>query len=298
MGRLVLRLVAVAVLAVAPLAACGAPAGHGGKPVVVTSTDVWASVASAVAGDHAQVRAIIDNPAEDPHSYDASPADAAALADAQLVVYNGGDYDRFVDAVLDEHGDVRRVDAFSAGGHAAHSNPHVFYDLGTVSTVADAVAEQLAALDAAHAADYRSHAQKFTAQIRDLTAAERRVASAHPGAWSVATEDIAQYLEAATGLTDKTPAGYYKAVEADTEPAPADMATMLDLVNSHRVQVVLFNPQTDTPAVHRIVDAANSAGVPVVDVRETLPTGMDFVTWQRQTVEKLGAALQKADNHP
>jgi zinc/manganese transport system substrate-binding protein len=60
--------------------------------------------------------------------------------------------------------------------------------------------------------------------------------------------------------------------------------------------VLLFNPQTDTPVTHRIVDAANAAGIPVVEVRETLPAGSDVLSWQRQTVDQLGAALQRIDN--
>lgn len=287
----VLLWLAAAVLAVS---ACTAPGKHAGTLTVVTSTDVWGSVATAVAGDHAQVRAIINNPAEDPHSYEASPADAAAISDAQLVVYNGGDYDHFIDAVLAQNASVKRVDAFTVGGHAPGSNPHVFYDLATVSATASAIAEQLAAIDPANAANYRANAQTFTSRAQDITRAQRSVAETHPGASAIATEDVAQYLMAATGVTDRTPVGYYKAVDADADPAPVDVAAVLDLISSHSVQVVFFNPQTSTPVVHRIVDAATAAGVPVVEVRETLPAGTDFLDWQHQTVDRLNAALQHA----
>jgi zinc/manganese transport system substrate-binding protein len=291
------RVVVFLVAAVAVVSACSSPDNQTGKVRVVASTDVWGSVATAVAGDYAQVRPIINNPAEDPHSYDASPADAAAIADAQLVVYNGGDYDHFVDAVLDQHPGVQRINAFAVGNYQPESNPHVFYVPNTVAAVAGAIADKLAAIDATHAADYKANAQKFGAQIRDIAGTEAAIKAAHPGAAAIATEDIAQYLEAATGLTDRTPEGYYKAVDADADPAPADMSAILDLVNSHGVQVVLFNPQTGTAVTHRVVDAANAAGVPVVEVRETLPAGVDYLAWQRQTVDQLSAALQKVDNH-
>lgn len=293
MRRVLISLVATVLVA----AACGSSPGQGTRVDIVASTTVWGSVASAVGGDHVQVRSIIDNPAEDPHSYDASPSDAAAIADAQLVVYNGGDYDHFVDAVLDQHTAVKRVNAFTVGNHQPGSNPHVFYDLDTVSAVAGAIADQLSAIDPPHAADYKASAQRYASQIRGLADAERTIAASHPGTSGIATEDIAQYLEAATGITDKTPDGYYKAVDADADPAPADIAAVLDLINSHGVQVVFFNPQTDTPVTHRLVDAASSAGVPVVQVRETLPPGTDFLTWQRQTVDALSAALQRIDSH-
>lgn len=293
MRRIAIWLVA----AVAAVSACGSSPSHSEKVSVVASTSVWGSVAAAVGGEYVQVRSLIDDPAQDPHSYDASPADAAALTDAQLVVYNGGGYDKFVEAVLAQHSADNRVDAFTVGGHQQGSNPHVFYDLGTVALVADAVAKKLATADLTHASAYTSNAQRFTTQVHEIETTQRGVAAAHAGAAAIATEDIAHYLEAATGLTDKTPEGYLKAVAADADPPPADIAAVLDVINSHGVQVVLFNPQTDTSVTRRIVDAANRAGVPVVEVRETLPAGSDFLTWQRHTVEELSAALQVTDSH-
>lgn len=291
------RVVTWLVAAVVAVSSCAAPSRESREVDILASTSVWGSVASAVGGDYVQVRSIIDDPAQDPHSYEASPADAAAIADAKLVVYNGGGYDNFVEAVLRQNGSVSRIDAFTAGGHRQGDNPHVFYDLATVTSVADAVAQRLAAVDPAHAADYRSNAQKFTAEVRALEAAQRAVATAHPGAAAISTENIAYYLETATGLTDKTPQGYLSAVAADADPPPVDIAAVLDVINSRDVQVVLFNPQTDTSVTRRIVDAANSAGVPVVEVRETLPAGTDFVAWQRRMVEQLSAALQATDSN-
>src|SRR5690349_16499896 len=73
------------------------------KASVVASTNVWGSVASAIAGDHASVKSIISNPAQDPHSFEATPSDAAAITDATLVVYNGGGYDHWVDEIGRAH---------------------------------------------------------------------------------------------------------------------------------------------------------------------------------------------------
>ena len=78
---------------------------------VVASTDVWGSVASAVTGDHATVKSIVNSAVDDPHSFEASPADAAAIIDASLVVYNGGGYDQWVDDVLSGHPGVTTVNA-------------------------------------------------------------------------------------------------------------------------------------------------------------------------------------------
>jgi zinc/manganese transport system substrate-binding protein len=286
-------------LVAAGLITAGCGSGGGGNAgaqtlTVIASTSVWGSVASAVVGDYAKVKSIVTSPVDDPHSFEASPADAAAISDASLVVYNGGDYDHFVDDVLAQHPAVKRVDAFTVGGHTGDANPHVFYDLPTVSAVARAIADQLAGTDAAHAGDYRANADKFVQQVNSIGSTESAIAAAHSGAPVLATEDVPHYLIAATKLTDRTPEGYYKAIDGDTDPAPVDLAAILDMLGSHGVKVVFFNPQTATAATQRITDAAKAANVPIVDVTETLPENNDFLTWQRGTVDQLGSALNKA----
>jgi zinc/manganese transport system substrate-binding protein len=114
----------------------------------------------------------------------------------------------------------------------------------------------------------------------------------HPGAAVVATEPVAHYLLKAAGLADKTPTGFSSAVEQDTDPAPADVAAVLDLIKGHDVAAVVFNDQTVTPATQRVRDAARNAGVPVVSVTETLPPGSDYLAWQSDTVDRLAKALR------
>ena len=98
----------------------------------------------------------------------------------------------------------------------------------------------------------------------------------------------------AVGITDTTPPGFSSAVEEDTDPSPADIAAMLDLINSRQVAALLFNPQTETTATKQVEDAARQASIPVVTVTETLPEGTDYLTWQRQTVEQVASQLDKA----
>src|SRR3954471_10308676 len=67
---------------------------------VVASTNVWAAVASEVAGKLAgrtvAVKAIVTDPAADPHSYEVSARDELAIKRADVIVENGGGYDDFV----------------------------------------------------------------------------------------------------------------------------------------------------------------------------------------------------------
>jgi zinc/manganese transport system substrate-binding protein len=265
-----------------------------GTTNVVASTDVWGSVASAVTGDHAAVKSIVTSAVDDPHSFEASPADAAAITDASLMVYNGGGYDHWVDDVLSGHPGVTTVNAYSLlpGTVAQPANEHVFYDPATAKAVATQIADHLAKTDAEHADAYRANAAEFGKKADEILQIERAIGQTHPGASVVATEPVAHYLLVNAGIIDKTPEGFSSAVEEDADPSPADLAAMLDLIDKRQVSAVLFNPQTQTAVTKQIQDAAQKASVPVVTVTETLPEGTDYLTWQRQTADQLANALQ------
>ena len=283
---------------VAGISACGqdqaSQDNQHGATTVVASTDVWGSVASAVTGDHATVKSIVTSAVDDPHSFEASPADAAAIADAALVVYNGGGYDHWVDDALSGHPKTQAVNTYSLlpSGQPQPANEHVFYDPSTAKAVATQIADRLAQADAANADTYRANAAEFGKKADDILQTERAIGQSHPGTSVVATEPVAHYLLVNAGITDKTPEGFTSAIEEDADPSPADLAAMLDLINKRQVSAVLFNAQTQTAVTKQIQDAAQKASVPVVTVTETLPQGTDYLSWQRQTADQLANALQ------
>jgi zinc/manganese transport system substrate-binding protein len=290
------RAAALALLAgPAVLAGC-AGAAHPRAAAVVASTDVWGSVARAITGRHVTVTSILSGARTDPHSYQATPSDAAALADATLVVYNGGGYDPWVDQVLDRHRSVASIDAYSfvtnGTGGGQPPNEHVFYDLSVAKSVASSIADRMAVIDPRNAGDYRANAAEFCRGADAVAISEHAIASAYPDVGVIATEPVGYYLMAASGLVDRTPPAFTAANENETDPSPADMASVLDLIDHRKVSALIVNPQTSTAAITGVKDAARRAGVPVTEVTETLPDGVDYLTWQHRTVDQLLAALR------
>ncbi|EIF00766.1 metal ABC transporter solute-binding protein, Zn/Mn family [Saccharomonospora glauca] len=307
-----------AVLAVL-VAACGgqgeADRGSDDRVRVVASTNVWASVVAAVGGEHVEVTSIIDDPAADPHSYQAGAADAAEVASAELLVWNGGGYDDFFPQ-LAENADAPTVVAVEVAGetgkdvaaheHAEsvehgrdhehsheHGNEHVWYDLPVVSAVAERVAGELSDLRPQQAGDFEKGAADFTERVDELVNEIDEVAERHAGAKVAATEPLAQYLLSAVEVTDLTPHEFSAAVENETDVPVAAQQRMLELV-SGEVDAVVRNTQTTTPATEKVVEAAREAGTPVVDVTETLPEGRtDYISWMGAQVDALAKALDE-----
>ena len=286
---------ALAVAGSAVLSGCGGHPAHPHASAVVASTDVWGSVARAVAGSHVAVKSILSGAETDPHSYEASPSDAAAIADAALVVYNGGGYDGWVDEVLARQPGARPVNAYSfLENDGQPRNEHVFYNLSVAKAVAATIADRLATIDPGNAADYRASAATFGRRADAIAGTEHGIAAAYPHTSVVATEPVAFYLLKATGLLNRTPPSFAAAIENETDPAPADLASVLDLIDRAQVSALVVNPQTSAAAITSLRDAARHAGVPVTEVAETLPDGADYLSWQRNTVERLLAALQSS----
>lgn len=291
--RALVALPSVALAALLGLTGCSQtpPNTEHGTVNVVASTDVWGSVAATVVGNHATVTSIVSGTVEDPHSFEASPAQVAQIADASLVVYNGDHYDHWIDDILKNSHDIPAIEAASLTPDQPPANEHVFYDLPTVKTVAENIAQTLGKSDAEHAADYSANADKFDSDLDTLILAQHGIGQAHPGASVVSTEPVAYYALRNAGIADKTPPSFANAMEEGDDPSPADLATVLDLISKREVSAVVVNSQTSGPVTQQLTDAAKRAVVPVVTVTETLPDGMDFLQWQRKVVDDLAAAL-------
>jgi zinc/manganese transport system substrate-binding protein len=292
-------LIAALLIGALAITACGSTGldnAADGRVKVVTSTDVWGSVVQAVGGNHVDVTAIIHDAGQDPHDYQSAPIDAARIGEAQLTVYNGDGYDDFFPADLKATPSPHRLTivAFDLSGRAGDSNEHIFYDLPTVRKVADAVASRLGELQPAHAADFTRNARTFDAGVDGLLATLRKIGTQHPGRSVVVTEPVADYVLKVAGIADATPPAFERAVESDTDTPVAALSATIDVLNGRRVAALINNAQTETAVTSQLISTARAAGVPVLDVTETLPAGVTgYLPWMAAQVAALAAAIAK-----
>jgi zinc/manganese transport system substrate-binding protein len=305
-----LRNALVGALAVVSLAACGTtntPSGDSGKIKVVASTNVWGSVIQAVGGDAVEVKALLDDPSADPHSYESKPADAALVKDAKLVVFNGGGYDDFFAKLITSDA-TKKIEAFplrdhdhaeptseapksaAPDGHNHEENEHVWYDLHTVRAVAEAAANELGALAPDKKTTFEKNTADFSAKLEEL---EKKVDGIGQGKKVAATEPIAHYLLEETKAEDVTPEAFSKAIEEEADVPAAALASMNQLVDGKQINVLVENTQTENQVTKQVVEKAKAAGVPVVQVTETLPAGVTgYLDWMSKQVDALAQALK------
>jgi zinc/manganese transport system substrate-binding protein len=264
---------------------------------VVVSVDQWGDIVSELGGSCAQVKTLLASSSIDPHDYEPSPADAATFQGAQLVVINGAHYDEWAGKLA--AGSAPNAPVISAadvggetGSGGAEVNPHVWYNPATVSAVADAVTAELGKL-APQAADYFARQRSaFADSMKPYTDEISAIKAGAAGKTYATTESVFDYMAAAVGLQNKTPAGYQAASSNETDPSPADLDAYLKLLDDKGVDVLIYNTQTEGSVPEQIRGAAENAGIPVVNVTETVaPGAKSFEAWQVDQLTSLAKAL-------
>ncbi|QEE60150.1 ABC transporter substrate-binding protein [Salinibacterium sp. dk2585] len=316
---------AIATLSLAALALAGcssAPSEADGRLTIVSSTDVYADIASEIAGDRADVSAIISGTTQDPHSYEATARDQLALSRADLVIENGGGFDPFIHTLLDglqdeppvvvtvteltedaaeehAHEDEHAHDHSSDDDHSheghdhshADGNEHVWYSLTTIEALAGELAAQLSELDPAGAEEFEANLAAFTSELEQLEQRAGELRAEHDGTPIAVTEAAPLLLFEQLGLVNETPADFSAAIENGSDVAPSVLLEMERLIESGTLALLAYNEQTAGPETERVLALAESAGLPIVPVAETLPEGMGYLEWMSTVLDEVGAAL-------
>ncbi len=243
-----------------------------------------------IGGEHLRITTLT-KPGAEPHDLELNPADVAGLGQARLVVTLGG-FQPAVDRAVAQQPSVPVFDAAApaqltldtpagddhageAGQPAAHpKDPHFWLDPIRYGTVGTALAERLAEVDPAHAADYRSNARALTADLQALDASFRTGLASCSVRQVVTSHAAFTYLTDRYGLTQVPIAG----LSPDQEPTARQLAQVAQLVRDSKVTTIYAETLVDA----RFADTvATSTGAriavldPVEGITDTSP-GRDY----------------------
>ncbi|WP_108447320.1 metal ABC transporter solute-binding protein, Zn/Mn family [Halomonas denitrificans] len=250
---------------------------------VVTSFSILADMIENVGGEHVEVTALV-GPDSDAHVYSPRPTDARRLAEADLVVFNGlqfeGWMERLIDAgdfdgplVVATDGLEAHLEAAEDDGHDAHAShddeapgdehdhgpldPHAWQDLGLGGVYVGNIRDGLIAADPAHADAYRANAERYLAAIDEADAELHALLDEIPADTSVITgHDSFGHFARAYDLHFLSPQGLSTA----GEPSAANMARLIDVIREQNVRA-LFHENMTSPAM--IDQLAEETDLPV-----------------------------------
>jgi len=195
MKKIINSIIAMTSLAFFFLAACGsAPssnsAAEGDSVNVLASTTFLADITQNVAGDRLTVKSLLPVGA-DPHAYQAAPSDVAKIAESNVLILNGVEYEHFIESLLENAGgerviveattglEVRQIEEHEGEDHAAEAesaeghdheagDPHMWLDPNLVITYVENIRKGLSEADPAGAETYKANADAYIAQLKEL----------------------------------------------------------------------------------------------------------------------------------
>lgn len=162
------------------LAGCGSKpqqADGARLPVVATTTQV-ADFARQVGGSRVSVTQIL-KPNVDPHDYDPSPADIAAIGKAKIVVKNGVGLEKWLDQTISSAGFAGTVVDTSAGVTVRKGNgtdeekagdPHIWHNPLNAVIMATDIEKAFAKADPQGSTEYRTRLNAYVAKVKALDA--------------------------------------------------------------------------------------------------------------------------------
>jgi ABC-type Zn uptake system ZnuABC Zn-binding protein ZnuA len=251
------------------LSGCGGNASFSGTtdPAILASTTFLADITQNIAGDRLTIESLLPVGA-DPHSYQPTPQDAAKVADSQLLIINGAEYEQFLGTLLNNAGDEREVIEASSGisegedAEAGHSvDPHMWLDPNNVIIYVENIREGLTHFDPDGAAVYRSNADAYTAQLKELDA------------WIIG--QVSQIPEEKRLLvTNHEAFGYFakrygfqvvgtviESFSSDASPSAGQMAGLIDQIKSSGAPAIFLDASDNEMLARQIAD---ETGVRVV----------------------------------
>jgi ABC-type Zn uptake system ZnuABC Zn-binding protein ZnuA len=288
--------------AASPGAAAGAAA-----PVVAVE-NFLADFTRQVAGDRLVVKSLI--PAGvDPHGYEPTPQDVAAVAGARLIVVNGAGLESFMEKLLANAGGGRPVVQASHGlasrsaregevleggviatGPTAEPDPHFWLDPVMAVRYVQNIRDALSRIDPAGEKTYGANADAYIRQLRELDAwITAQVAAIPPEKRSLVTNhESFGYFADRYGF--RIIGTVIPSVSTEATPTPRQLARLVDGLKAAGARAV-FLEVGGSPQLARQV--AQEAGITVVtelythsltDASGPAPTYLDMMRFDVKAI--------------
>ncbi|OCT13512.1 zinc ABC transporter substrate-binding protein [Paenibacillus pectinilyticus] len=275
----VIQSLALTALSSVLLAGCASQtASSDGKLNVVTTFYPMYEFTKQVAGDHANVIALIP-PGAEPHDWEPSAKDMKKIKEANVFVYNGivegwaetalksaantkrivveASKDIHLMEGLPEEEDDHKVDESKDHKEADGSkimDPHVWLDPVLAQKEVESIVNGLTQTDPVHQEDYRKNADVFIGKLKALDDSYRTALKNVKRKAFVTQHAAFGYLAKEYGLTQVPIAG----LSPEEEPAPDKMADIIQFAKTNQVKTIFFETLVDPKVAKTIANEINA----------------------------------------
>jgi zinc/manganese transport system substrate-binding protein len=278
---------------------------------VVATFSIIGDFARIVGGERIELRTVV-GPNSDAHVYEPKPADAIALARADVVLVNGLSFEGFLQRLVEASRTSAAVTVLTEGAdilhdpngghyhyvngeaifHAAPNDPHAWQSVANARVYVENIARAFCAADAESCASYEMNATAYLEMLAALDEEIRRAVAAIPEERRVAVvaHNAFRYFERDYGVSFLAPQG----VSTESEASAADVASLIREIREKRASAVFAENIADARLVEQIASEAGlSLGGTLYSDALSQPGGpaSAYVEMMRHNVKTLAAAM-------
>mgnify|MGYP000055968178 CR=1 FL=1 len=266
---------------------------------VVAAENQYGSVAEMIGGDKVDVTSIISNADGDPHTFVSSVKNSKILENADVIVYNGADYDTWINPIIKNNKNAKAISAqdlvnFKAKGGFG-INPHLWYNPQTFPAVAERLEAVFSELDPADKAYFEANLKDFKEKYAPVYKLIDTTKEQYEDTPVTATEPLYGYMATALNL-DMMGLNFQWVIMNDSEPTPKMMIDYQNLFKEKKVKVLFYNEQVTDNVTKNILALAKQNDVEIVGLTETMPQDKNAISWMIDTLEETQQALEKANS--
>ncbi|MGB0563112.1 MAG: metal ABC transporter substrate-binding protein [Spirulinaceae cyanobacterium] len=214
-----------------------------GKKTVLTTFTVLADIAQNIAGDKLQVESITRIGAEI-HGYEPTPSDITKAQDADLLLYNGMNLERWFEPFLGNVQDVPAVlltegiepIAIASGPYADKPNPHAWMSPRNALIYVENIRKAFVELDPDNADTYNENAAAYSEKLKAIDAELAADLEQVPEEqrFLVSCEGAFSYLAQDYGLEEI----YMWPINAEQQFTPKQVKTVIEKVAANDVPTI------------------------------------------------------------
>lgn len=240
---------------------------------VVASFSIIGDFARNVGGDRIDLTTLV-GPDGDAHVYEPKPADAVAMAKADVVLVNGLHFEGFLQRLVEasatkasiveltkgvevikmneehQHAAEGEADSAHADHHHGDIDPHAFQSIANAKIYVKNIADAFCAADAAGCDSYKANAEAYTQKLTETESDVKAAIASIPEEKRtiITSHDAFGYFEHAYGLTFLAPEG----ISTEAEASAADVAALIKQVREDRASAIFVENITNARLIEQI----------------------------------------------
>jgi manganese/iron transport system substrate-binding protein len=229
---------------------------------VLTSFTIIADIAKNIAGDAAHIESMTKANAEI-HNYQVTPSDIRRAHNADLLLYNGLNLERWFEKFFNNlHGIPREVVSnniiplgIGLGPYKGKPNPHAWMSADNASIYIDNIRAALVKHDPMNAETYNKNAKRYSSKLLSALAPLRQKLNLIPPnkRWLVTSEGAFSYLARDYQLKEL----FLWPINADSQGTPQQIRQVIDKIKAHNIRTIFSESTVSAKPAQQVARATN-----------------------------------------